>query len=312
MRVCYAEKLAETISADKRIIVVDADLGKALGTQDFKRRFPENTLDVGIAEQNMIGVAAGLASYGFIPVCQSFAPFITRSVCDQIAMNLRFTGLKALLVGADPGISAELNGASHMAVEDVSVMRAVPGMQVFEPADGIELRAALPQLIHSPDTVYMRMYRKVLPVVHSPDYRFEFGRIDLLRDGHDVAIFSSGIFVGAALEAAKILALKGIDAAVVNVHTLKPLDKDGVAAVLGKVKAAVVYENHNETGGLFSAVAEVQAAAGIAVKTVPVALKDRFGVRGTLSEITKELSLTPADAARAAEELFNELVDKNG
>ena len=309
MRIYYAEKLAELMTSDEKIVVVDADLGKALGTQDFKNRFSGRAVDVGIAEQNMIGVAAGLASYGYLPVCQSFAPFITRNVCDQITMNLRFTGLKSLLVGADPGISAELNGSSHMAMEDISVMRAIPGMQVFEPADGVELSAALPELIYSPNTVYMRMYRKTLPAVHSANYRFEYGKIDVLKGGKDVAIFSSGVFVHAATEAAKALSEKGIDAAVVNVHTIKPLDKEGIAAVLRGVKAAIVYENHNEIGGLYSAVAEVQAAAGIPVRTVPLAIRDRFGVRGKLAEIMEELDLTPAKVVETAEKLLDQFVD---
>ncbi len=309
MRAYYAETLSEVMSRDEKVVVVDADLGKALGTEKFRERFPLRAIDVGIAEQNMIGVAAGLSAYGFTPVCQSFAPFITRNVCDQITMNLRFTALKTLLVGADPGISAELNGASHMAVEDISVMRAIPGMQIFEPSDGIELKKALPLLIASPDTVYMRMYRKELPAVHGADYSFEFGKIDLLRPGKDVAIFTSGVFVYPALEAAKALSVKGIDAAVVNVHTIKPLDKEGILGILSSVRAAIVYENHNRFGGLYSAVAEAQAEAGVGIKTVPAAISDRFGVRGRLKDIMSKLSLTPAFVAAKAEKLLDELVE---
>ena len=309
MRKAYAAALEKIMREDPRVVTVDADVGKALGTEKFRDIFGARATYVGIAEQNMVGVAAGLASYGFKPVCQSFAPFVTRNVCDQICMNLRFTGLKALIVGADPGISAELNGASHMATEDISVMRAIPGMQVFEPADDIELTRALPCIINSEDTVYMRMYRKTLPRVHGEDYKFQFGRIDVLAEGGDVALFTSGIFAADAMKARGILAEKGISSAVVNIHTVKPIDTEGIRRVLSRVKLGVVYENHNECGGLYSAVAEVNSASPRPRPVYPFGIRDRFGVRGTLEGIKAELGLTPADLSAFISGLLDDLVE---
>lgn len=309
MRKAYADELEKLMRADTDIVTVDADVGKALGTENFKHLFGARCIDVGIAEQNMIGVAAGLSSYSFKPVCQSFAPFVTRNVCDQITMNLCFTGLKALLVGADPGISAELNGATHMAMEDVSVMRAIPGIAVFEPADETELRAALKHLVDYPRTVYMRMYRKELAPVHSPDYRFDFEKIDVLKSGGDVALFTSGIFVGDALNAAEKLLAEGVSCSVVNVHTLKPADSEGIAAELKKVKAALTLENHNIYGGLYSVISEINSSSSAPKRLKALGVSDRFGIRGTLPEIKRELGLSVADVVEAVKSLLDDLVD---
>lgn len=304
MRKAYAAELEKLMRADEKIVTVDADVGKALGTENFKNLFGARCIDVGIAEQNMIGVAAGLSSYSFKPVCQSFAPFVTRNVCDQITMNLCFTDLKALLVGADPGISSELNGATHMAMEDVSVMRAIPGISVFEPADEIELRAALPVLINYPETVYMRMYRKELPAVHSPGYEFSFGRIDVLQSGTDIALFVSGISVADALAAAKTLAAEGVSCSVVNVHTLKPADEEGVVRELGKVRAALSVENHNVYGGLYSVISEINSASPAPKRIRALGVRDRFGSRGALPELKREFGLCARDIAEAAKSLL--------
>ena len=309
MRKTYAAELEKLMRADQSIVTVDADVGKALGTDNFKNVFGARCIDVGIAEQNMIGVAAGLNSYSFKPVCQSFAPFVTRNVCDQITMNLCFTRLKALLVGADPGISAELNGATHMAMEDISVMRAIPGIAVFEPADEIELKAALPVLIDCPETVYMRMYRKELPVVHSPDYEFSFGKIDVLRRGKDVALFTSGIFVRDALNAAETLFAEGVSCSVINVHTLKPADAKGIAEELKKVKVALCVENHNVYGGLYSVISEINSSSPAPRRVGALGVRDRFGLRGTLPELKRELGLTERDIARKVRSLLDDLVD---
>ena len=301
MRVVFAATMSKLMASDERVVTIDSDLAKAVYTDRLRLSYPERALDVGIAEQNMISIAAGLASYGFKPFAISFAPFAVRSVCDQIVMNLAFTGADVKIVGADPGITAEHNGATHMTFEDVSILRAVPGMVIYEPADTVELKAALPVIKDFHGVVYIRMMRKKTPAIHNSGYEFDLFKADKLTDGEDVTIVASGVEVCEAVRASATLREEGISADVISAHTLKPFDTETLVDSVRKTGCAVTAENHNIHGGLYSIVTETLAGACPA-PVIPIGVRDSFGARGTLGELKKLFKMTAEDIARAARE----------
>ena len=290
MRAVYASCLAELMEADRHVVVLDADLAKASGTRALYERFPGQMFDCGVAEQNMASIAAGLSSYGFKPWIETFTPFATRRICDQIAISIAYAGRNVKIVGTDPGIAAELNGGTHMSMEDIGVVRSIPGMAIFEPADPVQLRAAMPVLNAYEGPVYVRLFRKELPEIFPADYRFELFRADTLREGGDLSLFVSGFQTRDALEAAERLAGEGIDVEVVNVHTIKPVDRETVLASARKTGAVLTVENHNIIGGLRSAVLETLAEEKIPVCAVGV--QDRFGEVGKLPYLREAMGLT--------------------
>ena len=290
MRAVYAECLAELMERDKHVCVLDADLSKASGTRKLYERFPEQMFDCGVAEQNMASIAAGLSSYGFKPWIESFTPFATRRICDQIAISISYAKQNVKIVGTDPGISAELNGGTHMSMEDVGVVRSIPSLVIFEPVDEVQLRAAMPVINDYEGALYMRMFRKTLPIVFGEDYRFELFRADTLREGRDLSLFVSGFLTKDALEAAERLAAEGVDTEVINVHTIKPIDRETVIASARKTGAVLTVENHNVIGGLHSAVLEALAEEKIPVCAVGV--PDRFGEVGKLPYLREVMGLT--------------------
>lgn len=301
MREVFAATMSKLMASDERVVTIDSDLAKAVYTDRLRDMYPDRALDVGIAEQNMISIAAGLASYGFKPFAVSFAPFAVRSVCDQIVMNLAFTGADVKIVGADPGITAEHNGATHMTFEDVSILRAIPGIVIYEPADAAELAAALPVIKDFHGVVYIRMMRKKAPVIHSSGYGFDLFKAEKLVEGEDVTIVASGVEVCEAVRASEALREEGISAEVISAHTLKPFDAETVLASVHKTGCAVTAENHNIHGGLYSIVAETLAGA-CPVPVIPIGVRDSFGARGTLGELKKLFKMTAEDIARAARE----------
>ena len=290
MRAVYAGCLAELMEQDRHVCVLDADLAKASGTRGLYERFPKQMFDCGVAEQDMASIAAGLASYGFKPWIESFTPFATRRICDQIAISIAYAGMNVKIVGTDPGISAELNGGTHMSMEDVGVLRSIPGMVIFEPVDSVQLRAAMPVLNAYEGCVYMRLFRKELPDVFGGDYRFDLFKADLLKEGRDLSIFVSGFLTKDVLEAAKELAASGIDAEIINVHTIKPIDREPVLASARKTGAVLTVENHNVIGGLHSAVLEALAEEKVPVCAVGV--QDRFGEVGKMPYLREAMGLT--------------------
>ena len=299
LRAVYAEGLIALAEKDERIVVCEADLMNANGTTAFMKAFPERTFDVGIAEANMIGVAAGLAACGKIPFANSFTPFATRRCLDQVTISCAYTKLPVKIGGTDPGICAQLNGGTHMSLEDMALMRAIANMVVFEPTDAEQFRQAIPQIAYNDAPTYIRIHRTQADKVFDTDYRFKLGRADVLRDGADVAIFCSGIMVIRSLAAAELLAEQGIDAAVVNVHTLKPLDEETILQYAAKCRAVVTAENHSVIGALGGAVAEL---LGEKCPTVMrrIGVRDRFGEVGKLDYLEKTFHMTPADVAEAA------------
>jgi len=298
MRQVYAACLAEMMENDPRVIVLDADLAGSHGTRKLYDRFPKQMFNCGIAEQNMASIAAGLASYGFKPWMESFTPFVTRRNCDQIAISICYAKQNVKIVGSDPGITAQLNGGTHMSMEDIGVLRSVPNIVIVEPADTVQLRAAMPVINAYEGPVYMRLFRKVLPDIFPEDYKFDLFKVDTMREGRDLTIFVSGFMTKDALDAAEILKDEGIECEVVNVHTIKPIDREGVIAAARKTGAVLNIDNHNIIGGLHSAVLE--ALAEEKIPAVAVGVPDRFGEVGKMPYLEKVLGMTKEDIVAAA------------
>ncbi len=300
MRAMYAQCLGELMERDEKLVLLDADLSKACGTFPLRKRFPDRIYDCGVAEQNMISIAAGLASYGYKPWAESFAPFATRRVCDQIAISVCYAKRNVKIVGTDPGIAAELNGGTHMSLEDMGVVRSIPGLVIFEPTDTVQLKAAMPLLHAYEGPVYMRMNRKEFPTVFPEGYRFDLFKADLLRAGTDVTILAAGLMVSESLQAAETLAAEGISCEVINVHTIKPIDRETILASAKKTGVIVTAENHNVIGGLRSAVLE--ALAHDPVPVWAVGAEDRFGEVGKLPYLKEALGLNAAHLAAVVRE----------
>ena len=300
MRAMYAQCLGELMERDEKLVLLDADLSKACGTFPLRKRFPDRIYDCGVAEQNMISIAAGLASYGYKPWAESFAPFATRRVCDQIAISVCYAKRNVKIVGTDPGIAAELNGGTHMSLEDMGVVRSIPGLVIFEPTDTVQLKAAMPVLHAYEGPVYMRMNRKEFPTVFPEGYRFDLFKADLLRAGTDVTILAVGLMVSESLQAAEALAAEGISCDVINVHTIKPIDRETILASAQKTGVIVTAENHNVIGGLRSAVLE--ALAHDPVPVWAVGAEDRFGEVGKLPYLKEALGLNAAHLAAVVRE----------
>lgn len=300
MRAMYAQCLGELMARDEKLVLLDADLSKACGTFPLRKRFPDRIYDCGVAEQNMISIAAGLASYGYKPWAESFAPFATRRVCDQIAISVCYAKRSVKIVGTDPGIAAELNGGTHMSLEDMGVVRSIPGLVIFEPTDTVQLQAAMPVLHAYEGPVYMRMNRKEFPTVFPEGYRFDLFKADLLRAGTDVTILAAGLMVSESLQAAETLAAEGISCEVINVHTVKPIDRETILSSAQKTGVVVTAENHNVIGGLHSAVLEALAHERIPVWAVGA--EDRFGEVGKLPYLKEALGLNAAHVAAVIRE----------
>ncbi|MDR1863370.1 MAG: transketolase family protein [Treponema sp.] len=301
MRNVLTAALREMMAADERIVVVDADLGRANGTLALRADFPDRAFDVGVAEQNMASLAAGMASCGLIPLIFTFTPFATRRICDQIAVSIAYAKNNVKIFGTDPGLAAELNGATHMSVEDVAVLRGIPGLVIFEPVDAVQLVHALPQIIACDSPVYIRLFRKILPSVFESGRRFSLFTPDLLREGKDVSIFASGIMVQESLKALELLDRDGISAELISVHTVKPLDEKTILSSAVKTGTVVTCENHSVIGGLGSAVAETLARNHPAPMRM-IGIQDRFGQVGMLPYLKKEYAMTAEDIAAAAKD----------
>ena len=299
MRAIYAECLAKLMENDRHVVLLDADLAKASGTIKLRERFYGTQIfDCGVAEQNMASIAAGLSSYGFKPWIESFTPFASRRICDQIAISIAYAKQNVKIVGTDPGISAELNGGTHMSMEDIGVLRSIPGMVIFEPVDGVQLRAAMPVLNEYPGAVYVRLFRKELPDVFPENYKFDLFKADTLKEGTDLSIFVSGMLTKDVLDAAEALEKEGISCDVINVHTIKPIDRKAVLASAKKTGAVLTVENHNVVGGLHSAVLEALAEEKIPVCAVGVL--DRFGEVGKLPYLKEVTGLTVENIIKTA------------
>ncbi len=296
----FGKTLAEMGRRYPDLVVLDADLARATETYFFKAEFPDRYFDLGIAEQNMVGVAAGLALSGRRVIAGTFACFIGRRVADQVAISVCYCRAPVKLIGVEPGFSSGRNGASHQAVEDIAIMRSLPNMHILIPADATEHRRALEFLMDFPYPAYMRVQRGNLPVMFDPQsYAFEFGKASLLREGSDVTLIAAGNMLARALAASDALAADGIRARVLNMHTVKPLDREAVVRAAEETGAIVTAEDHSIHGGLGSAVAEA-VAEDCPVPVVRVGIPDTFGEVGSVEYLADKFGLSAGHIARAA------------
>ncbi len=303
MRQVYAETLIRLAEANPDIVLLEADLMKAAGTRGFKERFPERTFDVGVAEANMIGIAAGLSATGKIPFAHTFACFASRRVFDQFFISANYARLNVKLIGSDPGITARYNGGTHMPFEDLGLMRIIPGLVVFEPSDPVSLAQLLEESAWRYGCSYLRLHRYAVEPRYPATQRFTLGKGVVLRDGNDVTLIAMGVvMVDEALRAAELLAAQGIDAAVIDMHTLKPLDTGLVLTYAEKTGALVTCENHQIHNGLGSAVAEVLAE----YRPTPlqrIGVRDVFGEVGPQDYLLRRFNLTAEDIVAAVRRL---------
>jgi transketolase len=288
MRAVYTETLIELAKSDPSIVVVEADLMKATGTISFKALYPDRAVDVGVAEANMLGVAAGLAAEGKTPFAATFACFASRRAFDQFFLSGAYARLPVKLVGTDPGISAAFNGGTHMPFEDLGIMRMVPGLDIIEPSDPISLAALVRKLAASGKPGYMRLHRKAIEPIYPEGETFELGKSKLLRKGKDALIVALGaIMVPEALAAASQLSSQGIEVAVIDALSVKPLDTALIGEWISNTGCVVTAENHQKAGGLGSAVAEFIAEHDFenlqcnGPKLARVGVADEFGEVGT-------------------------------
>lgn len=307
MRDIYGDLLIAYAKQYPNLVILDADLRKAINLQPFANAYPERAINVGVAEANMIGVAAGLANMGKIPFTHTFTPFASRRVFDQVTLSVAYAGLPVKMVGSDPGIMAQLNGGTHMCLEDLALMRSLPGMVIVEPVDGVQLAGLFDAILTCPHPVYLRLIRQDFDPIFPEGTTFELGKVSLVEDGEDVTVFASGIMVKEALDARNMLAKEGVSVQVINVHTLKPLDVEGVVEAAKKTGAVVTCDNHNIIGGLGSAVAET-LGEHVPVPMQRVGVKDHFGEVGKKPFLMEKFGLTATHVAQAVRDV---LVRKN-
>ncbi len=298
MRQLFAQELEKFMSENQNIVLLNADLAKPNGFGKFSEKFPERAINVGIAEQNMASIAAGMSSYGFIPFICTFTPFATRRICDQIAISICYAKQNVKIIGSDPGISAEYNGGTHMSFEDIGVLRSIPNMVIFEPVDNAQLKNLLPQIIDYKGPVYIRMFRKETPDIFDENEKFNLFNAKTVKEGSDVSIFCSGIMVDETLKANKILEEKGINTEIINIHTIKPIDEESIIASVHKTGAAVTVENHNIIGGLRSAVAEV-LSENCPAPLRSIGIRDSFGQVGKMPYLKEVYNMSAENIVQA-------------
>jgi transketolase len=286
----YGKVLAQLGAENKDIVVLDADLSKSTKTCDFAKAFPERFFDMGVAEQNMLGTAAGFAAAGKIPFASSFAIFAVGRAFEQIRNSIAYPKLNVKIAATHAGISVGEDGASHQSIEDIAIMRVLPNMTVIVPADGIETELAVKAAVAYKGPVYLRLGRLALPVLFDDSYKFEIGKANMVREGSDVTVIACGLMVGPALEAADKLAGENIGVRVINMHTIKPIDREAIEKAARETKAIVTAEEHNIIGGLGSAVAEVLTATVPVVQEM-VGVKDTFGESGPPAELLEKYGL---------------------
>lgn len=297
-RESYGNALAE-LGEKYDIVVLDADLSKSTKTEVFKKKFPDRFINMGIAEQNMMSTAAGLASCGKIVFASSFAMFAAGRAFEQIRNSIAYPNLNVKIGATHAGISVGEDGATHQCLEDIGIMRTIPNMVIINPADDVEARASVKAAADHNGPVYLRFGRLGVPVIYGDDYKFELGKGVTLKDGSDVTIFATGLMVEASLSAAEALSEQGISARVVNIHTIKPIDREIIVNAARETGAVVTCEEHNIIGGLGSAVAEVLCEE-YPVPMVRVGVKDCFGKSGVPAQLLKDYGLTAEDVAEAA------------
>lgn len=291
--------IPKLLDSDPDAIYLDADLMSCIGTLQYAQEHPNRAINCGIAEANMIGLACGLNAAGFKPIAHTFGPFASRRVYDQVFLSGAYAKNSLTVIGTDPGVTATFNGGTHMPFEDMALYRAIPGAIVIDITDAAMLEDILLQFNDLPGVKYLRVPRKTTAAIYAAGSRFEIGKGIVLRDGKDVALFACGIMVHEAMQAAQQLEAEGISAAVVDLFSVKPLDAEIIERYAAKTGAAVVAENHNKIGGLYSAVCD--ALAGTCPTPVEyVAVEDVFGEVGPQDYLQKRFGLTAENIYKKA------------
>jgi transketolase len=298
-RDAYGDALIKLGEKNNNVVVLDADLSKSTKTADFQKVYPDRFFNMGISEQDMMVTAAGLATCGKIPFASTFAIFATGRAYEQVRNSIGYPHLNVKIAATHAGITVGEDGATHQSIEDISLMRGIPGMVVINPADAEEARQAIFAAAEHYGPVYIRLGRMAVPDIHDQNYKFELGKGEVIREGKDVAIIATGVMVAIAIEAADKLKEEGIEATVVNIHTIKPIDKDLIVEVAKKTGKVITAEEHSIIGGLGSAVAEVLSEE-YPVKIKRIGIRDEFGQSGSPKELLKHYGLTAEDIVKAA------------
>ncbi len=298
-RAAYGHALKTEVYKNPNVVVLEADLGNATKSNAFKEVAPERYFNMGISEQDLIGTAAGFAAAGKIPLASTFAVFATGRAFEQVRNSVCYPKLNVKICATHAGLTVGADGGSHQAIEDISLMRTLPNMTVINPADAKEAEAAVLAAIDYQGPVYIRLGRAETKDIHDDSYHFEWGKAEVLRQGSDVSIFATGIMTAKALDAAETLAKRGIQAEVINVHTIKPLDEETVIASAKKTGKVVTAEEHSIIGGLGSAVAEVLARQ-CPTKQAFVGVQDSFGESGSPDDLLEKYGLTAEAIVKAA------------
>ena len=301
-REAYGKALVDLGSQNDKVVVLDADLAGATMTKYFKAAYPDRFFDCGIAECNMMDIGAGLSTMGLIPFCSTFAMFGAGRAYEQIRNSIAYPKFNVKICCSHAGVSVGEDGGSHQGLEDIGLMRLIPGMTVIVPADAKEARKATFALAEFQGPAYMRTARLATPVFEE-DYPFEIGKANVLREGKDVAIFACGLMVAEALKAAELLADEGVDAAVINVHTIKPIDTSCVTEYAQKCGKVVTVEEHSVIGGLGDAVAEVLMGK-VNCKFKKIGVNDQFGQSGKAADVLREYGLTGEQIAASIKEVL--------
>jgi transketolase len=298
MRKVYTDTLIELAMENPNVVVLDCDLMRAMGTFSFKETYPDRTIDCGIMEATMYSVCAGLSTMGKIPFAHTFGVFSTRRACDQIFVSCAYAKHNVKVVGSDPGVTAAINGGTHMSFEDVGIMRSIPGVTVIEPTDNAMMRDMVFQLGGIYGVQYIRLVRKSVPDIYKNGSTFTIGKANHLREGSDVAVFVAGILVAEALKAAEHLAAGGISVDINDMFTIKPIDREAILAAAIKCGAVVTAENHSVFNGLGSAVAEVLSEEH-PTPCIRVGINDEFGEVGPREYLQERFGLTAAKICEA-------------
>ena len=302
-RQAYGEALANIGEKYPNIVVLDADLAEATKTGIFKKKYPERFFDMGIAEADMIGTAAGLSTCGKIQFASSFAMFAIGRAFEQIRNSVAYPRLNVKIAATHAGVSVGEDGATHQTIEDIALMRAVPNMQIISPCDQFETVWAVEEAAKINGPVYIRLGRCDVPDIYNESQKFEFGKGIELKPGKDVTIIATGIMVSEAIDAAKILEEKGISARIIDIHTIKPLDKEIIIKAAQETRGIVVAEEHNIFGGLGGAVCEL-VSESMPTKVLRVGVEDEFGQSGKAKELLAEYNLTAENIVKKVEEIL--------
>jgi len=304
MRDAYAETMTELVKENPRIVYLEADLMNSIGMVKFAEEFPDNTINCGIQEANMIGTAAGMSAVGMIPFTHTFGCFATRRALDQIFLSGAYAKTNIRMLGSDPGVTAAFNGGTHMPFEDIGLLRGIPGITIIEPTDSTMLRDMVKQTAKMEGIFYIRLSRKNAIKVFEDGSTFDIGKAVSIKKGTDVTLIASGICVDESMKAAEILQEQNVNAAVLNVFTIKPIDREAIAAAAKNTGAVVTVENHNIHNGLGSAVAEVLAET-TPVPMARVGIQDEFGEVGSVDYLKERFGLTAENIAKNALEVIS-------